>query len=223
MAGDAPRPRATTSADTREQMRALPNGALVHESSYVDAGAEIGAGTRVWHFCHVMAGASIGDACNLGQNVVVMPGVRLGRNVKVQNNVSLYQGVECEDDVFLGPSMVFTNVLTPRSAVSRKHEFRGTVVRRGASIGANATIVCGHEVGAYAFVAAGAVVTHDVTAHALVAGVPARRIGWMCRCGERLPGSAALRTGQRRACPACGEAYVDQRTGIVAAADASGA
>src|SRR5579872_6739544 len=151
---------------------------FVHESSYVDAGAEIGPGTKIWHFCHVMGGARIGAHCSLGQNVVVMPGTRLGDNVKVQNNVSLYEGVALEDDVFCGPSCVFTNVINPRAHVSRKAEFKRTVARRGATIGANATIVCGHELGCFSFVAAGAVVTRDVPDFALVAGVPARRIGW---------------------------------------------
>jgi UDP-2-acetamido-3-amino-2,3-dideoxy-glucuronate N-acetyltransferase len=183
-------------------MRESPDGYSVHESSYVDAGAKIGAGTKVWHFCHVMQGAEIGERCSIGQNVVVMPGTRLGNNVKVQNNVSIYEGVECEDDVFLGPSMVFTNVVNPRSHVSRKHEYRRTLVRRGASIGANATIVCGHELGEYSFVAAGAVVTRDVPAYALMAGVPARRIGWMCQCGERLGGEVGEAT-----CEACGTRY----------------
>lgn len=185
-------------------MRDAPGGYQVHESSYVDEGARIGVGTRIWHFCHVMAGAEIGERCSLGQNVVVMSGTRLGANVKVQNNVSIYEGVECGDDVFLGPSMVFTNVVNPRSHVSRKHEYRATRVGRGATIGANATVVCGHELGAYCFVAAGAVVTRDVPAYALVAGVPARRIGWMCACGERLEEPAV---GERAACGACGVVY----------------
>src|SRR6476660_2113941 len=144
------------------ELKAHADGYFVHESSYVDEGATIGAGTKVWHFCHVIAGAGIGENCAIGQNVVVMGGTRLGNNVKVQNNVSIYEGVECEDDVFLGPSMVFTNVLNPRSHVSRKHEYRRTLVKRGASIGANATIVCGHDLGEYSFVGAGAVVTHNV-------------------------------------------------------------
>src|SRR5687767_12743823 len=165
----------------------MEGGWQLHESGYVDEGAVVGSGTKIWHFCHVMRGAVIGERCSLGQNVVVMPGTRLGNNVKVQNNVSIYEGVECEDDVFLGPSMVFTNVGTPRSHVSRKGSYEKTRVRRGATIGANATILCGNELGEFAFVAAGAVVTSDVPAHALVAGVPARIVGWMCQCGERLP------------------------------------
>ena len=189
-------------------MRELPGGALVHESSYVDDGASIGGGSRIWHFCHIMPGAVIGERCSLGQNVVVMSGVRLGANVKVQNNVSLYEGVECEDDVFLGPSMVFTNVVNPRSHVSRKDEYRPTLVRRGASIGANATIVCGHTLGEYAFVAAGAVVTRNVPDFALVAGVPARIIGWMCRCGERLGLGTTMEQGAETVCGACGERYI---------------
>src|SRR5678810_462731 len=165
-------------------MSKISPDAVVHESAYVDDGATIGTGTRVWHFCHVLGGATIGEHCSLGQNVVVMNGVVIGNNVKIQNNVSIYEGVELEDDVFCGPSMVFTNVLNPRSHVSRKTVYRRTLVRRGSSIGANATIVCGSTLGEYAFVAAGAVVTKDVLPYALVVGVPAHRIGWMCQCGE---------------------------------------
>ena len=175
--------------------------AFVHESSYVTDGAVIGAGTKVWHFCNILGGAVIGERCSLGQNVVVMNGTRIGDNVKIQNNVSVYEGVELEDDVFCGPSMVFTNVMNPRSHVSRKHEYRRTLVRRGASIGANATIVCGVTLGEYAFVGAGAVVAKDVPAYALMVGVPARRAGWMCQCGERLPDSG---TGQ---CAVCHSTY----------------
>lgn len=175
--------------------------AFVHESAYVDHGATIGAGTKVWHFCHVLGGAVIGARGSLGQNVVVMNGTRIGDNVKIQNNVSIYEGVELEDDVFCGPSMVFTNVINPRSHVSRKNEYRRTLVRRGASIGANATIVCGATLGEYSFVGAGAVVAADVPAYALMVGVPARRIGWMCQCGERLPDSGA------GTCAACGSSY----------------
>jgi UDP-2-acetamido-3-amino-2,3-dideoxy-glucuronate N-acetyltransferase len=200
-------------------MRELPSGALVHESSYVDEGAVVGKGTKVWHFCHIMSGAVIGESCSLGQNVVVMPRVRLGRNVKVQNNVSLYEGVECEDDVFLGPSMVFTNVINPRSHVSRKHEYRRTVVKRGATIGANATIVCGHTLGEYAFVGAGAVVTRDVPAYAMVVGVPARHVGWMCRCGERLPLPAPIPERVEARCAACGTEYIGEGETLCTARD----
>ena len=182
--------------------------AVVHESAYVDEGATIGAGTKVWHFCHVLGGAVIGERCTLGQNVVVMNGTRIGSNVKLQNNVSVYEGVELEDDVFCGPSMVFTNVLNPRSHVSRRSEYRRTLVRRGATIGANATIVCGTTLGEYAFVGAGAVVSSDVPDYALVVGVPARRIGWMCQCGERLPDSGA------GTCAACGSSYEAAADGI---------
>ena len=189
------------------EMRATPGGYSVHVSSYVDEGARIGKDTKIWHFCHVNAGAVIGERCSLGQNVVVMPGTRLGNNVKVQNNVSIYEGVECDDDVFLGPSMVFTNVINPRSHVPRKDAYLPTRVGRGASIGANATIICGNSLGEYSFVAAGAVVTQDVAAFALVAGVPARRIGWMCRCGVRLDVPAKPTDDRIVRCAACGEAY----------------
>ena len=182
--------------------------AVVHESAYVDDGATIGAGTRVWHFCHVLGGAVIGERCSLGQNVVVMNGTRVGNNVKIQNNVSIYEGVELEDDVFCGPSMVFTNVLNPRAHVSRRHEYRSTRVRRGATIGANATIVCGTTLGEYAFVGAGAVVATDVADYALMVGVPARRIGWMCQCGERLPDSG------EGTCASCGSTYEPTPDGI---------
>ena len=163
-------------------------GYFVHESSYVDEGCEIGEGTKIWHFTHVMAGSRIGRACNIGQNVVVSPGVTIGDNVKIQNNVSVYTGVVLEDDVFCGPSMVFTNVLTPRSHVSRKHEYQQTLVKRGASLGANCTIVCGNTIGQYAFVGAGAVVTKDVPDHALVLGNPASG----CRLDVRVRAETAF-------------------------------
>ena len=159
---------------------------FVHESSYVDDGCEIGSGVKIWHFSHVMSKCKIGDGTNIGQNVVVSPNVVLGKNVKVQNNVSIYEGVICEDDVFLGPSMVFTNVINPRSGVTRKHEYKTTLVKRGASIGANATIVCGNEIGEFAFIGAGAVVTKAVPAFALMVGNPARQKGWMSEFGHRL-------------------------------------
>ena len=159
---------------------------FVHESSYVDEGCEIGKGVKIWHFSHIMSNCRIGAGSNIGQNVVVSPHVVLGNNVKVQNNVSIYEGVICEDDVFLGPSMVFTNVINPRSGVTRKHEYKQTLVRKGASIGANATIVCGNEIGAYAFIGAGAVVTKPVPAYALMTGNPARQKGWMSEYGVKL-------------------------------------
>ena len=159
---------------------------FAHETAVIDKGCVIGQGTRIWHFSHIMSGCTIGENCNLGQNVVVSPKVVLGNNVKVQNNVSIYTGVICEDDVFLGPSMVFTNVINPRSAVNRRGHYAQTIVKRGATIGANATIVCGHNIGEYAFVGAGAVVTREVLPYALVIGNPARQIGWMSEYGHRL-------------------------------------
>jgi UDP-2-acetamido-3-amino-2,3-dideoxy-glucuronate N-acetyltransferase len=177
-------------------------GAFVHSSSFVDADVELGEGTKVWHFCHVQPGARIGRGCSLGQNVNVANRVRIGDRVKIQNNVSVYEGVELEDDVFVGPSAVFTNITDPRSAFPQKGKYQRTLVRAGASIGANATIVCGTTVGRGAFVAAGAVVTRDVPDYAMVMGVPARQAGWMCACGERLPDPAP-----EAACPRCGRGY----------------
>ena len=179
---------------------------FVHGSSYVDEGAEIGEGSRIWHFTHVMSGARVGRACNIGQNVVISAGVVIGDNVKIQNNVSVYTGVVLEDDVFCGPSVVFTNVATPRSHVSRKHEYQQTLVRKGATLGANSTIVCGHTVGRYAFVGAGAVVTRDVPDHALVVGNPARLVGWMCECGVKL--AAGVDRPHAATCAACAASYV---------------
>lgn len=171
----------------------------VHESAYIDPPCDIGAGTRIWHFSHLMRGCRVGRDCVVGQNVMIGPNVVIGDRCKIQNNVSIYEGVTLEDGVFCGPSCVFTNVDNPRAEVERKDEFRPTLVRRGATIGANATIVCGYEIGAYAFIAAGAVVTRDVPAHALAAGVPARRIGWMSRAGGRL--------GEDLVCPVDGSRY----------------
>ena len=159
---------------------------FVHPTAVVDAGANIGSGTKIWHFSHIMSGCWIGERCNIGQNVVVSPGVVLGMNVKVQNNVSIYEGVTCDDDVFLGPSMVFTNVTNPRSAINRRGQYAKTHVGKGASIGANATIVCGHDIGAYAFIGAGAVVTKAVAPYSLVVGNPARQLGWVSEYGHRL-------------------------------------
>jgi UDP-2-acetamido-3-amino-2,3-dideoxy-glucuronate N-acetyltransferase len=178
---------------------------FAHESSYVDEGCTIGAGTKIWHFTHVMTGARIGRRCNIGQNVVISPEVVIGDDVKIQNNVSVYTGVVLEDDVFCGPSMVFTNVINPRSHVSRKHEYQPTLVRRGATLGANSTIVCGHTIGRHAFVGAGAVVTRDVPDYALVVGNPGRIVGWVCACGVTLVKSARPPTDA--GCSACGRRY----------------
>ncbi|MDH5493222.1 MAG: N-acetyltransferase [Myxococcales bacterium] len=178
---------------------------FIHPSSVIDDGVEIGAGAKVWHFCHVSSGARLGSGCVLGQNVFVGRGVILGDGVRVQNNVSIYEGVEIADDVFLGPSCVFTNVNNPRAHVQRRDEFRITRVGRGASVGANATIVCGHDIGDYAFVGAGSVVTRSVPPHAIVYGVPSRRRGWMCRCGEPLDERERVR------CERCGDRYAVER------------
>lgn len=177
---------------------------FAHESAYIDQGCEIGEGTKIWHFSHIMANCKIGKNCNIGQNVVVSPDVILGNNVKVQNNVSIYTGVTCEDDVFLGPSMVFTNVFNPRSAISRKNEYLSTKVGKGATIGANATIVCGNNIGSYAFIGAGAVVTKDVPDYALVMGNPSRQTGWMSEYGHKLSFDAS----GKATCPEIGEEYV---------------
>ena len=181
------------------------NGYLLHPTSIVDEGASIGIDTRIWHWVHISAGAVIGERCSFGQNVYVGNDVRIGNNVKVQNNVSIYDAVALEDDVFCGPSMVFTNVYNPRSAVIRKNEYRRTLVQRGATLGANCTVVCGVTIGVYAFVAAGAVVTRDVKPYALIAGVPGRQIGWMSEHGERLP--LPLKGDAEAVCPATGMTY----------------
>ena len=176
--------------------------AIIHSTAIVDAGASIGDGTHVWHWTHVCGGARIGQRCSLGQNVFVGNDVVIGNNVRIQNNVSVYDAVTLEDDVFCGPSMVFTNVINPRSHVPRKDAYRRTLVRRGATIGANATVICGNQIGRYAMIGAGAVVTADVSDHALVVGVPGRRVGWLCQCGARLPDAAGLQS-----CPECGDRY----------------
>jgi UDP-2-acetamido-3-amino-2,3-dideoxy-glucuronate N-acetyltransferase len=193
---------------------------FVHESSYIDEGAEIGSGTKVWHFCHIMSRARIGERCNIGQNVLVSPDVTIGNNVKIENNVSLYTGVIVEDDVFLGPSMVFTNVINPRSHVNRKNEYMTTLVRKGASIRANATIVCGVTLGYYSFVGAGSVVTRDVPDYALVYGSPARVRGWMCQCGKQLTFTDQEGT-ERAICQNCGIAYCKQGELVHLQGDAS--
>ena len=176
---------------------------FAHDTAVIDDGCTIGKGAKIWHFSHVMPDCIIGEKCNIGQNVVISPAVVLGKNVKVQNNVSIYSGVVCEDDVFLGPSMVFTNVLNPRSAVNRRGRYSKTVVKKGASIGANATIVCGHDIGTFAFIGAGAVVTKTVPAYALVVGNPARQVGWMSEYGHRLE----FDNDGRAVCPESNEVY----------------
>lgn len=183
-------------------------GVQIHESAYVDDPCEIGAGTRIWHFSHIMSDSRIGEGCNIGQNVVISSDVEIGRNVKIQNNVSVYTGVILEDDVFCGPSMVFTNVVNPRSEISRRDEYLTTRVGQGATLGANCTVVCGSRIGAFAFIAAGAVVTADVPPYALMMGVPARRKGWMCRCGHTLP--------EALSCAECGNEYREQGDGLTA-------
>jgi UDP-2-acetamido-3-amino-2,3-dideoxy-glucuronate N-acetyltransferase len=180
------------------------SGVFIHESAFVDAGSQIGTGTKIWHFSHIMTGAVIGRNCNLGQNVFVANGVVLGNNVKVQNNVSIYTGVICEDDVFLGPSMVFTNVINPRSAINRKSAYLQTIVRQGATIGANATVVCGNPIGRYAFIGAGTVVTKAIPDFALIVGNPGRQTGWMSRFGHRLH----FDEHSRAQCPESGETYL---------------
>lgn len=195
---------------SKPQERIMENNYYAHPTAVIDEGCRIGDGVKIWHFCHIMPGCEIGDGCSFGQNVVVSPGVMLGRNVKVQNNVSIYTGVICEDDVFLGPSMVFTNVINPRSAVNRKSEYKTTLVQKGATIGANATIVCGITIGRYAFIGAGAVVTKTVPAYALMVGNPARQTGWMSEHGHKLIFDS---TG-RAVCPESGLAYLLENNSV---------
>jgi UDP-2-acetamido-3-amino-2,3-dideoxy-glucuronate N-acetyltransferase len=183
---------------------------FAHETAVVDPGCEIGQGTKIWHFSHVMPQCVIGESCNIGQNVVISPGVILGRNVKIQNNVSVYTGVICEDDVFLGPSMVFTNVINPRSHVTRKSEYKQTLVKKGASIGANATVVCGNDIGEFALIGAGAVITKEVKPYALVVGNPARQIGWVSEFGHRLH----FDTDGKAICPETGQVYVMENSNV---------
>ncbi len=184
---------------------------FAHETAVIDEGTKIGKGTKIWHFSHIMTGSEIGENCNIGQNVVISPGVKLGKNVKVQNNVSIYTGVVCEDDVFLGPSMVFTNIVNPRSAIIRKDSYVSTLVEKGASIGANSTIVCGNRIGKYCFIGAGAVVTRDVKPFALVVGNPARQTGWMSEYGHKLE----FDNKGFAICPESGEKYRIQDGNVI--------
>jgi len=186
---------------------------FIHESSFIDEPCTIGKGTKIWHFCHLMANTVVGEHCNFGQNVVISPGCVVGNNVKIQNNVSVYTGVILEDDVFCGPSAVFTNVVNPRSHVPRQDEYKRTLVKRGASIGANATVVCGVTLGRYCFIGAGAVVTRDVPDHAMVYGNPARLRGWMCYCGVKLPLSTSHDSTETAECRPCGRCY--RKAGLV--------
>jgi UDP-2-acetamido-3-amino-2,3-dideoxy-glucuronate N-acetyltransferase len=201
-------PKALVLAHLGEEPKEQPSFFL-HPTAIVDDGVEIGADTKIWHFSHVLGGSSVGQGCNIGQNVVIGPDVSIGRGCKIQNNVSVYKGVTLEDHVFCGPSMVFTNVFNPRANIRRMDEIRSTLVRTGASLGANCTIVCGNEIGRYAFVGAGAVVTKDVPDHALVVGNPARQIGWMCSCGVRLD--------EKLTCGACGRQYLESGQGLTEA------
>lgn len=187
---------------------------FVHQSSYVDEPVKIGHGTKIWHFSHIMKDCEIGNDCNIGQNVVISPGVKLGNGVKIQNNVSVYTGVVCEDGVFLGPSCVFTNVINPRSFIERKSEYKPTIIKQGASIGANATVVCGHNIGRYALIGAGSVVTKDVPDFALVVGNPGRVSGYVCKCGNKLSFD-----NEKAKCGACGENYTKNGIGNVVEED----
>ena len=183
---------------------------FAHESSYIDDNVIIGEGTKIWHFSHVMSGCEIGNNCNLGQNVVISPGVKLGNGVKIQNNVSVYTGVNCEDGVFLGPSCVFTNVINPRSFIERKSEYKDTIIKEGASIGANVTIVCGNNIGKFALIGAGAVVTKDVPDYALIVGNPGKQVGHVCKCGEKLHFQ-----NSRAACTVCGLEYIIDNNKVI--------
>ena len=184
----------------------MASGAFVHETAIIDSGAVVGTGTKIWHFSHVLSGSKIGERCNIGQNVVIGPDVTIGSSCKIQNNVSVYKGVTLEDGVFCGPSMVFTNIYNPRAEIAKMDQVRPTLVKKGATIGANATIVCGTTLGRYSFVGAGAVVTRNVPDHALVLGNPAKQIGWMCTCGERLSDDLE--------CVVCGSFYVKSSNGL---------